>query len=191
MKRLFDILFGRAARPVPSQIEGLVAISTAAVTMEAQLGFTPRPMAGLVFKPIESIYFERAQEELHGVLQIAVKETNSSFRIETDSYRYRWVILEDPDFEDLVTTIQGASQILIEHGFGEQLLAAVFRFDDREGQPFYWIYQFKLGKFTPFAPRERRRRDETQELRLVALLERELPVERRAELWYALWDIPV
>lgn len=191
MKRLFDILFGRAARPVPPRVEGLIAMSTAAITMEAQLGFVPRPIAGLVFKPMESVYFERAQEELDGVLQIAVKETNSMYRIWTDSYRYRWVILEDPDFEDLVTTIQGASQILTEHGFGEQLLAAVFRFDDREGRPFYWIYQFKLGKFTPFAPREGRRRDETQELRLVALLERELPVERRPELWYALWDIPV
>jgi len=191
MRRFFDTLFGRAARPAPARNEGLIAIGTAAVTLEAQLGLKPEPVAGLVFKPVESVYFERANEELDGLLRIAVRETNSRYRLLTDSYRYRWIVLEDPDFEDLVATLQAASQILIEHGFGSQLLAAVFRFTDREGQPFYWIYQFKLGKFTPFAPRTGRRRDETQELRLVALLERELPVERKPELWYALWDIPL
>ncbi|MCS7051636.1 MAG: hypothetical protein NZL87_08490 [Thermomicrobium sp.] len=143
------------------------------------------------FKPMESVYFERAQEELQGILEIAVAETKSSYRLWTDAYRYRWVILEDPDFADLVTTLHGASQILIEHGFGEQLLAAVFRFDDREGRPFYWVYQFKLGKFTPFAPQGGRRRDEAMEMRMVAVLERELPVERRPEMWYALWDLPL
>ncbi|MCS7246056.1 MAG: hypothetical protein NZ696_00360 [Thermomicrobium sp.] len=191
MKRLLDILLGRAAQPAPSRIDGLIAISTAAVTMEAQLGLAPRPIAGLVFKPMESVYFERAQEELQGILEIAVAETKSSYRLWTDAYRYRWVILEDPDFADLVTTLHGASQILIEHGFGEQLLAAVFRFDDREGRPFYWVYQFKLGKFTPFAPQGGRRRDEAMEMRMVAVLERELPVERRPEMWYALWDLPL
>ncbi len=191
MKRLLDILLGRAARPAPARQEGLIAIGTAAVTMEAQLGLQPRPIAGLVFKPIESVYFERAREELDGLLQIAVRETESRYRFWTDPYRYLWVIVEDPDFEDLVATLHAASQILIEHGFGSQLLAAVFRFSDRDGEPFYWIYQFKLGKFTPFAPRKGRTRDEAQELRLVALLEREMPVERRPEHWYALWDLPL
>jgi len=191
MKRLLDILLGRAARPVPARQEGLIAISTAAITMEAQLGMKPQPIAGLVFKPMESVYFERASEELDGLLRIAVRETNSRYRLWSDAYGYRWILLEDPDFEDLVATLQAASQILIEHGFGSQLLAAVFRFTDRDGKPFYWIYQFKLGKFTPFAPRGARQRDETQELRLVALLERELPVERRPEHWYALWDLPL
>ncbi|WP_448574639.1 PspA-associated protein PspAB [Thermomicrobium sp.] len=190
MRRFLDILLGRAARPAPAKLEGLLAIASAAVTMEAQLGFRPYRTAGMVFKPIESVYFERAQEELEGLLRIAVQETQSRFWFSTDSYRYRWIILEDPDFEDLVATIQAASQILTEHGFGEQLLAAVFRFDDQRGQPFFWIYQYKLGAFTPFAPRKGRQRDEALELRLAAVLERELPIERRPELWYALWDIP-
>ncbi|MCX7623117.1 MAG: hypothetical protein RMK01_03000 [Thermomicrobium sp.] len=190
MKRFLDILLGRAARPVPARHEGLVALGTAAVTMEATLGMKPEAVAGLVFKPVESVYFDRANEELEGLLRIAVQETGSRYRLWTDSYRYRWIVLEDPDFEDLVATLLSASQILIEHGFGSQLLAAVFRFTDRDGRPFYWIYQYKLGKFTPFAPREGRRRDQAEELRLVALLERELPVERRTELWYALWERP-
>lgn len=190
MKRWLDVLLGRAARPAPARAERLLAIVSAAVTMEAQLGLVPQSTAGLVFKPIESVYFERAQDELDGLLRIAVTETQSRYRLWTDPYRYRWVILEDPDFEDLVATVQAASDVLIEHGFGEQLLAAVFRFDDRQGKPFYWIYQFKRAAFTPFAPLGGRKRDQAEELRLVTLLERELPVEKRAEFWYALWDIP-
>lgn len=191
MKRWLDVLLGRAARPAPARAERLLAIVSAAVTMEAQLGLVPQSTAGLVFKPVESVYFERAQDELDGLLRIAVTETQSRYRLWTDPYRYRWVILEDPDFVDLVATVQAASDVLIEHGFGEQLLAAVFRFDDRQGKPFYWIYQFKRAAFTPFAPRGGRKRDQAEELRLVTLLERELPVEKRAEFWYALWDIPL
>ncbi|MCX2726146.1 hypothetical protein OO015_01345 [Thermomicrobium sp. 4228-Ro] len=191
MKRFLDILLGRAARPVPARHDGLIAISTAAITMEAQLGLKPEPVAGLVFKPMESVFFERASEELDGLLRVAVRETGSRYRFWTDTYGYRWILLEDPDFEDVVATLQAASQTVIEHGFGSQLLAAVFRFTDQRGLPFYWIYQFKLGSFTPFAPRGGRRRDETEELRLVALLERELPVERRPEHWYGLWELPL
>jgi len=50
------------------------------------------------------------------------------FRIETDEYRFIWVILSDPDFEDLVAGIHLISLTLIDKGFGEYLLCAIFRF---------------------------------------------------------------
>ena len=42
------------------------------------------------------------------------------------------------------------SQILMEQGFGTQLLAAVYRFKDEN--TVYWIYNFKLGPYYPFMP---------------------------------------
>ena len=42
------------------------------------------------------------------------------------------------------------SQILMEQGFGTQLLAAVYRFNGEA--TVYWIYSFKLGLYYPFVP---------------------------------------
>lgn len=189
MKRLVDILFGRT-QPPPPRREALFALSTAVVTMEAQLGFRPGDEAGLVFRPVESPYFQRATEELEGLLAVSAREAGTEYRTLVDRYRYRWVILKDPDFEDLLATVHLLAQALHEQGFGEQLLAAVFRFTSPERQPFYWIYQYKRGRFTPFAPIGPQRRDHALELRLAGAMERELPVEPDVERWYPLWDIP-
>ena len=53
-----------------------------------------------------------------------------------DEFGYEWIIVEDNDFEDLVTTVHLVASELVSHGFGEQLLAAVFRFDGGE-HPLY------------------------------------------------------
>lgn len=190
MRRLLDILLGRS-QPPPARSEGLIALSTAVVTMEAQLGFRPGQEAGLVFRPVESPYFDRASQELDELLQVSAREADTEYRTLVDRYRYRWVILSDPDFEDLITTVHMLAQTLLEQGFGEQLLAAVFRFTSPDGQPFYWIYQYKRGRFTPFAPRGNQQRDHALELRLANALQRELPVEPELERWYPLWDIPL
>ena len=52
----------------------------------------------------------------------------------TDDYGYVWVVVRDEDFEDLVTSTHVVSSELSAYGFGEQLLAAAFRFDS-DGRP--------------------------------------------------------
>jgi len=83
---------------------------------------------------------------------------------------------------------------LSEEGFGEQLLAGVFRLEkEGEGGTLYLIYGYKRGKFYPFMPRPggAKERDESGEMRVYALLERELPWEKDTSRWYPLWDCPV
>jgi hypothetical protein len=191
VKRLLDIILGRT-QPPPARADNLLAIASAAVTMQAQLGLMPGDQAGLVFRPVESPYFDRAEKEVEELLAVSAKETGSAYRTFRDQYGYRWVVLQDPQFEDLVSIVQMAAATFIEQGFGEQLLAAVFRFTTSEGRPFYWLYQFKRGAFSPFAPipGSQQRRDHALELRLANAMRRELPVEKELEYWYPLWDIP-
>ena len=63
---------------------------------------------------------------------------------------------------------------LVAHGFGEQLLAAAFKFKGGE-HPVYFIYGFKRGAYWPFVPTgEGKERDNSEELELKAKLEKEL-----------------
>ncbi len=188
--RILDILFGRT-RPVRSKLERLFAISTAYLTLTADLHLRPSGGAGVCFRPIESGQFEGMQPDLEGLLQISGRETRTAIHTQQDDFGFQWVTLEDPDFEDLVTTIHLVSLTLEGRGFGDQLLAAVFKFLDGE-RPVYWIYSYKRGLFYPFVPRGRdRERDNAAELRLQAAMKREMPIEPELERWYPLWGAPL
>jgi hypothetical protein len=190
MRRFFDSLFGRA-RPEPPTIERLFAMSTAQISMETQLNLNAGHHAGIVFRPVDSSYFERATKDLDELLKVSASDTGTTYSTKTDEYRFRWIILEDPQFEDLVATIHIISQTLIENLFGEQLLASVFRYVTSDNEPVYWFYNYKRGTFYPFAPLPSgQKRDNALELRVSSAMERELPIEKELERWYPMWDIP-
>ncbi len=187
--RILDVLLGRT-RPVPSQLDRLFAISTAYLTLTANLRLTPTGRAGVTFRPIESAQFEALQPELEGILRISGQETGTVVHTEIDSFGFQWVTLQDLDFQELVSTIHLVSLNLQDKGFSDQLLAAVFKFTDGE-QPVYWIYNYKRGSFYPFVPRDGQERDNALELRLKAAMEKELPIEQELERWYPLWGVPL
>ena len=187
-KEALDSLLGNTSLPRAS-LEKLFAISNASISMESVLDLKPSPIAGISFKPIESSRYDTARREIEELLTYSTKETNSTFRIETDEFRFIWVILEDPDFEDLIAGIHLVSQTLIEKGLGAYLLCAIFRFGD--GNPVYWVYNFKQGLYYPFIPIAGKTRDSANELRIKALLEQEIPIEKDMGLWYPLWGIPL
>ena len=190
MRSFFDALFGRT-RPEPPKVDRLFAIGTAEVSLEAQLRLTPAQDAGISFRPVESAYFEQMTTDLNQLLAISAKDTGTQVKTLTDEYGFRWVVLNDDAFEDLVATIHITSETLIDQQFGEQLLAAVFRFNTPENRPVYWIYNYKRGSFYPFVPEQgTRKRDNAYELRLSSAMEKELPIEAELERWYPIWDIP-
>lgn len=190
MRQFLDSLLGRS-RPAPSKIEHLFAMSTAQVTLETQLNMTADTHAGIVFRPVESAYFDQASQDINDLLKISTRDTGTEFEIKTDEFRFRWIILTDPQFEDLVATIHIISQTLVENQFGEQLLASAFRFNTSDGRATYWFYNYKRGSFYPFVPEPTgRKRDNALELRLSSAMEHELPIEKELERWYPMWDIP-
>ncbi|HEX7102593.1 MAG TPA: hypothetical protein VF201_08125 [Nitrolancea sp.] len=190
MRRFLDSLLGRS-RPAPPTIERLFAISTAQISLETQLNLKADDHAGIVFRPVDSSYFEQATKDLDELLKISTNDTGTTFTTMTDEYRFKWIVLDDPQPEDLVATIHVISQTLIENLFGEQLLASVFRYNTAANEPLYWFYNYKRGTFYPFAPLPNgQKRDNALELRVSSAMEHELPVEKELERWYPMWDIP-
>lgn len=189
MRRFLDSLLGRS-RPEPPKTERIFAMATAYITMETSLGLQAGSRAAITFRPVSSGYFERATEELDQLLRLSTENTGATYRTETDSYGFDWIVLEDSDFEDMVATIHVVSSTLIEHGFGDRLLAALFWFKDSRDRNVYWFYNFKRGQFYPFIPQGKQDRDNAEEMRLSSVMEGELPVEKELERWYPMWDIP-
>jgi PspAB-like protein len=187
---LRDILGGRKKLKDPAG-ERLFAISTARITLEAELGLKPTGAAAVCFKSLSAGEFVRAENELQALLEAVANESGSKVDRRSDELGFEWLIVRDPDFEDLVTTVHLVASELDSRGFGGQLLAALFPFEGG-GKKVYWIYGFKRGKFWPFVPAgEDKERDNAEELELKAKLERELPVEDDLSRWFALYDAPV
>ncbi|WP_096390141.1 PspA-associated protein PspAB [Halopenitus persicus] len=171
----------RAADP-----EDLFGMSTAYMTMEADLGYDHAGEAALCFSGVDSTAFADAVDEVEAILDAGEAETGTGFHQHTDDHGYRWFVLEDDDPEDLVTSVHFAADTFVESGFGSRLLAAVFGFetDDRRA---YWIYSFRRGAYYPFVPTGSSDRDERVEFKLQSVLESELDVEDDESYWYPLW----
>ena len=186
---ILSALFGRPKLRRPNR-EQFFAIATAAVGLSARAGLNVTNSAGVVFNPVESSFFAELESEMNALLAAGETSAGTKFEVKDDGFGTRWVILDDPDFEDLVTTIHIVGETVTEHGFGDRLIAAVLRFDF-EDKPAYWIYNIKRGKFYPLVLSGRSQRDNAAEMRLGALMEEEkVPVEPNLENWYALWGIP-
>ena len=106
-----------------------------------------------------------------------------------DKYGYRWLLLDDPDIETLVTRVHLVNTTLTENGWGPQLLCSVFGLSGADA--LYLVYLYKRGTFYPFAPDGPEHRDSELELRIRAIVTNDLPVEQDLQRWFPLWDLPV
>jgi len=170
--------------------EDLFGMSTAYITMEAELGYAPTGDAALCFADVDNTDFRDAMDEVEAILAAGEVETGTTADFTTDDHGYQWIVLHDDEFEDLVTSIHFAADTLIEARYGSRLLAAVFAFEDeRSGQLVYWVYSFRRGRYYPFAPdeHESHERDSSAEFKLDSNLDGELAVESNTEYWYPLW----
>jgi hypothetical protein len=187
---LLDVILGRG-KLKEAKREPLFALSTARITLETELGLRPAGVAAVCFKPLSAGDFVRAENELQELLEVTARDSGSRLRRKSDEFGYEWLVIEDPDFEDLVTTVHLVGSELQARGFGSQLLAAIFKFEGGK-HPVYWIYGYKRGTFWPFVPTGREQeRDNAEELELKAKLEQELPIEQDLTRWLALFDAPV
>ncbi|MDG5777930.1 hypothetical protein VB773_05340 [Haloarculaceae archaeon H-GB2-1] len=167
--------------------DDLFGMSTAYVTMEAQLNYRPVGQAALCFSEVDSTDFADTVGEVETILEAGREETGTIADLSSDEHGYHWVVLEDDDFEDLVTSIHFAADTFVERGYGSRLLAAVFGFTDREGERAYWVYSFRRGAYYPFAPRSGHQQDAQAQFKLESVLDGELTIERDKGYWYPLW----
>ena len=186
-----DVFTGKRKIKVPAP-DRLFAMSTAGVTLETEMGLKTAGKAAIVFQPLGTADFEGIVAEMEELVKSTGDETGTTIDRQDDKFGYRWMVLNDPDYEDLVVGVNAVSSELQGGGYGDRLLAAVFAFRDGQTKPVYWIYNYKRGAFYPFVPAGgEQQRDSERELRLQAQIGADLPVETELERWFPLWDIPI
>jgi hypothetical protein len=185
------LLGGRGKRVKGAAPDRLFAMTTANVTLETGLNLKHKGMAGIVFQPLGTADFEGIMAETEELLRGTAEETGTELESAEDEYGYRWLILRDPEFEDLVVALNTVSTQLQGSGYGDRLLCAVFAYEEK-GRPIYFIYNFKRGAYYPFVPAPGdKARDNERELRVKAQLGNELPWEEDVSRWFPLWEIPL
>jgi hypothetical protein len=188
---LFDILRGKRELKQPAA-DRLFAMSTAYVKLEMELEMTTSGQAAIVFQPLATSDFEGIVKDMEEVVNATGEETGTTVTSSDDEFGYRWMILNDPDMEDLVVGVNAVSSAIQGGGYGDRVLCAVFALRDAKGRPVYWIYNYKRGSFYPFVPAGgAQQRDNERELRLKAQIGADLPVEPELERWFPLWGIPI
>ena len=189
-----DSLLGRSRAARPAKQDRLFAMTTANVALAVEHGIETTGKAGIVFQPQATSDFNRIVTEAEELLRATGEETGTSVESTEDSYQYRWMVLTDPDVEDLVVGINAIKDGLDVGGYGDRVLAAVFSFRDTRsgGRPVYFIYNVKRGSWYPFVPSSgTQQRDTERELQLKAMLGGELPIEPELERWFPLWGVPL
>jgi hypothetical protein len=186
-----DALLGRRKVKGPAP-DRLFALSTAYVDMQAQQGIVSRGAAAIVFQPLATGDFQEIVNDMQEVLAGTGTEMGSTVQTHDDEFGYRWMIVRDPDLEDLVVGINAVSDALAVGGYSDRVLCAVFAFEDRTKAPVYFIYNYKRGTWYPFvpAPGDKQRSNE-RELQIKAATGPELPFEPELERWFPLWGIPI
>jgi hypothetical protein len=186
-----DALFGSRGKLKTPAPDRLFAMTTAQITLDTGLGLKHKNAAGIVFQPLATADFQRIVEETNELVKGTAEETGTRVETSDDEYGYRWLILRDADFEDLVVSLNTVSVELQGSGYGDRLLCAVFPFEEN-GRRVYFIYNFKRGAYYPFVPAPGdKARDSERELRLKAQVGAELPFEEDVSRWFPLWEIPL
>ena len=186
-----DVLRGKREIKKPAA-DRLFAMSTAYVKLETELELKTSGKAAIVFQPLATSDFEGIVRDMEEVLQGTGEEMGTTVSSTDDEFGYRWMILSDPDMEDLVVGVNAVSTAIQAGGYGDRVLCAVFAFRDSKDKPVYWIYNYKRGAFYPFVPAGgAQQRDSERELRLKAQIGADLPIEPELERWFPLWGIPI
>jgi hypothetical protein len=186
-----DALFGSRGKLKTPAPDRLFAMTTAQITLDTGLGLKHKGAAGIVFQPLATADFQQIVQETNELVRCMAEETGTQLETSDDEFGYRWLILRDTDFEDLVVSLNTVSVELQGSGYGDRLLCAVFPFEEN-GRPIYFIYNFKRGAYYPFVPAPGdKARDSERELRLKAQVGAELPFEEDVTRWFPLWEIPL
>ena len=103
---VFDAMLGRGKRSAgPSKSDRLFALTTAYITLETSVGMTTRGAAAIVFQPLGTGDFATVVTDVEEIVRATGQETGTSVETTEDTFGYRWMILRDPDVEDLVVGV--------------------------------------------------------------------------------------
>jgi hypothetical protein len=186
-----DVLFGRS-KPVKPDLDQLFGLPSAAITLQAAIGFTPTGAGSVCFAAIEGGAFAQVQQDVRALLDADSQRGGTPVEFSRDSYGYSWLLSRrDPgDLPALVSDLHAVNTALQDSGFGPQLLCSLVTFHDTELRPFALVYLYKRGTFYPFAPLPGQKRDNPLELQVKATVKDDLRIEEDLTRWFPLWGAP-
>ncbi|MFE0171359.1 hypothetical protein ACFWZ2_03515 [Streptomyces sp. NPDC059002] len=187
----WGVLLGRS-KPVAPDLDRLFGLPSAAIALEAALGFTPTGKGSVCFAAIEGGAFARIQQEVRALLAADAARGGTSVEFSRDAYGYSWLLSRrnPDDLPALVNDLHAVNSALQDSGFGPQLLCSLVFFRDADERPLALVYLYKRGTFYPFAPLPGERRDNALELELKAAVGGDLPIEHDLNRWFPLWGVP-
>lgn len=188
---LRDALFGRT-KQVPPQLDNIFALPAAALTLQSELDLVSSGEAGLCFKAGSGESSRLSDADILELLNFDAPA--GSITLATDDLGFKWLVIQDPTIDGLVTKIHAANATMVDHELGPRLLCAVFGFvpatPPGDGAV-RLVYLLKQGTFYPFAPTGASQRDNELELRVKSFLGTDLVMEKDLSRWMALWNLPV
>ena len=184
-----DTLLGRT-KPVQPKLDALFALPTAAVTLQAAMGFTPTGTGSVCFRPAEGRAFHEIEGDVRELLSMGTDAPQ--VEVTRDSYGFTWLVCKhsSDDMESLVTDLHAVNISLAEGGFGPQLLCTIVGFTDSSGRKLGVVYLYKRGTFYPFAPQTGERRDNALELEVRGNVGSDLKIETDLSRWFPVWGAP-
>jgi hypothetical protein len=185
---IFKNIFGRSDPPT-ANLDNLFAVPSAAITLEASMGFKPTGVASVCFRAAEGGAFASTETDITALLDA---DGGPPVERTTDEYGYTWLVVRrDPsEFPELVTDVHAVNSTLENAGFGPSLLCSLFAFAGPDGQKLALVYLYKTGTFYPFAPQGDKRRDNALEIQTRGVLAEDLPIEPDLSKWLALYSAP-
>lgn len=188
---MFDAIMGRKKPPKPD-LDNLFGLPSAAITLEAAVGFVPTGSGAVAFRAPEGKAFADLQAEVEALVSGSGK---LPIQVAADEYGYTWVVLttDPPDMATLVTDLHAVNVSLVDAGFGPTLLCTLVTFEDQRRRKLALVYLFKQGTFYPFVPDPDsgpQRRDNIVELQVRDLVTDDLRVEADLTRWFAIWGAP-
>jgi hypothetical protein len=200
---LFDRIKDRVARWAndKSRVNDsdlIFSLSSSHITLDTKIGLVTTGRCALVIKTNSGQYFREMEQEVKRFLDVMEREESSAFELHydtiTDYQDYLWIVLYGKRIEDLLAGLTAVGDLIVERGFSNQMLAAVFQFyNERDNKSSFLIYDYKWNKFYPFVPvsHKRKTRDTTEEMRIMETMVDEMPFEKDKDLWRPLWNLPL
>jgi hypothetical protein len=201
---LFDRIKNRVSRWANDETrvndsDLIFSLSSSHITLDRKVGLVTTGRCLLVIKTNGGQYFREMEQEVKRFLNALETEDSSAVDLHydtiTDYHGYLWIVLYGKRIEDLLAGLTAVGDLVMERGFSDQMLAAVFQFyNERDNnQSSFLVYDYKRNKFYPFVPvsHKRKIRNTTEEMRIMETMADEMPFEKDKDLWYPLWNLPL
>ncbi len=177
----------------------IFSLSSSHITLDRKVGLVTTGRCVLVIKTNGGQYFREMEQEVRRFLDALETEDSSAVDLRydtiTDYNGYLWIVLYGKRIEDLLAGLTAVGDLVMERGFSNQILAAVFQFyNERDNnQSSFLVYDYKRNKFYPFVPlsHKRKTRNAMEEMRIMETMADEMPFEKDKDLWYPLWNLPL